>query len=201
MSFIVGLEEIAKVCGSTAGIVSVHVSIGVTAMNYFATEAQKKKYLPGMCAGKLMGFALTEPDAGTDAAGVKTTAVKKDGKYILNGQKTFISTAGHNENYIIVAITGTNVVNGKERKEYSTFIVNKDAPGFSISKPYHKWECVVSLRQTYSWMMLKYPKKICLALRAMALKLLWDVWIQDVFPSPHRRSESLREPLMRQLIM
>ena len=138
MSFIVGLEEIAKVCGSTAGIVSVHVSIGVTAMNYFATEAQKKKYLPGMCAGKLMGFALTEPDAGTDAAGVKTTAVKKDGKYILNGQKTFISTAGHNENYIIVAITGTNVVNGKERKEYSAFIVNKDAPGFSISKPYHK---------------------------------------------------------------
>ena len=138
LSFIVGLEEIAKVCGSTAGIASVHVSIGVTAMNYFATEEQKKRYLPGMAKGELMGFALTEPEAGTDAAGVKTKAVKKGDKYVLNGQKTFISTSGHNENYIVVAITGTNIVNGKERKEYTAFIVNKDAKGFSISKPYHK---------------------------------------------------------------
>lgn len=138
LTFILGLEEVAKVCASTAGIASVHVSIGVTALLYFGTKEQQARYLPGMVNGELMGFALTESDAGTDAAGVKTKAVKVGNKYILNGQKTFISTSGYNENYIVVAITGVNVVNGKERKEYTAFIVNKDCKGFSISKPYHK---------------------------------------------------------------
>ena len=138
LSFVVGLEEIAKVCGSTAGVASVHVSIGITALMKYGTEEQKAKYLPGMCQGELMAFALTEPDAGTDAAGVKTTAVRKGDKFILNGQKTFISMAGHCENYIVIAITGVENVNGREKKEYTAFLVNKDTPGFTVAKPYHK---------------------------------------------------------------
>ena len=134
MSFILALEEVAKACGSTSSIIATHC-VSMTCINQFGTEEQKQKYLPLMAEGHLMGFALTEPNAGSDASGMTTKAVKTDGGYVLNGAKMFISSAPANDFHIVIAVTG---VNEKGHKEFTAFIVDKDTPGFSVGKHIHK---------------------------------------------------------------
>src|SRR3712207_1242320 len=88
LSYILAVEELAKKCGTTSIILSAHVSLCASVIDAFGTEEQKKKYLPDLCSGKKLGaFGLTEPNAGTDASGQQTVAVKQGDKYILNGQK------------------------------------------------------------------------------------------------------------------
>lgn len=134
LSFILANEEVAKVCGATSSIISTHC-VSMTCLNLFGTEEQKKKYLPMMAEGHLMGFALTEPNAGSDASGMTTKAEKVDGGWVLNGAKMFISSAPANDFHIVIAVTGTNERGGKE---FTAFIVDKDAPGFSVGKHIHK---------------------------------------------------------------
>lgn len=133
-SFILANEEVARVCGSTSSIISTHC-VSMTCVNQFGTQAQKEKYLPLMAQGHLMGFALTEPNAGSDASGMTTKAEKVDGGWILNGAKMFISSAPANEFHIVIAATG---VNSKGGKEFTAFIVDKDTPGFSVGKHIRK---------------------------------------------------------------
>ncbi len=98
-------------------------------------DEQKKKYLPHLATGKMIGaMALTEPGAGSDAASIKTNAVRKDGKWILNGSKTFITNAPIADVMVVYAVTDPNAGYGG----MSGFIVEKDAPGFSTGKPFHK---------------------------------------------------------------
>ncbi len=99
------------------------------------TDEQKKKYLPKIAKGEWIGaMALTEPGAGSDAASIKTSAAKKDGKWILNGSKTFITNAPIADVMVVYAVTDASAGYGG----MSGFIVEKDAPGYSVGKPFHK---------------------------------------------------------------
>ncbi|WP_226087973.1 acyl-CoA dehydrogenase [Mesobacillus sp. S13] len=135
ISYIIAIHEISKVSATVGVILSVHTSVGTNPILYFGTEEQKKKFVPKLAAGEYLGaFCLTEPSAGSDAASLKTRAVKKDGHYVLNGSKVFITNGGEADVYIVFA--STNPEAGP--KGVSTFIVEKDTPGFIVGKDEHK---------------------------------------------------------------
>lgn len=135
IGYCIMLEEIARACFSTAVVIGGHVSIGTMAVYLGGTEEQKKRLLPALCAGeKIASFALTEPQAGSDAAAMRTTAVKKGDKYVINGQKTFITNGGMADVYSIFALTRPEAgIHG-----ISAFLVDKDFPGFKAGKPENK---------------------------------------------------------------
>ena len=131
LSYAQCVEELSKVCASTGVIVSAHTSLGSTPIYLFGTEEQKKKYLTPLASGQKLGaFGLTEPGAGTDASGQKTTAVLEGDHYVLNGTKVFITNAGPADIYIVMAMTDKS----KGNHGISAFIVEKGFPGFSIGK-------------------------------------------------------------------
>ena len=138
LDYVMCVEEMSKVCGTTGVIISAHTSLCAAPIFENGTEEQKKYYLPKLCSGEWVGaFGLTEPGAGTDAQGQQTTAVlSEDGKnWILNGSKIFITNAGYANVFIIIAITGEVVdKRGRKSKEISAFIVERTDPGFSIGK-------------------------------------------------------------------
>ncbi|NCE65073.1 acyl-CoA dehydrogenase [Pseudoflavonifractor sp. 524-17] len=138
LSYAMCVEELAKVCGTTAVIVSSHTSLCCAPIFENGTDEQKAKYLPKLCSGQWLGaFGLTEPGAGTDAQGQQTTAVldAKGENWILNGSKIFITNAGYANVFIIIAITGvTTDKRGRTKKEISAFIVERTDPGFSVGK-------------------------------------------------------------------
>lgn len=126
----IALEEISKVCATTGVVYSVQAGLGMGLFAKYGTPEQKEKYQKGAFKDKLVCFALTEPGVGTDASNVQTVAVKDGDDYILNGTKMFITTAGHAEWYIIIAVTDRS----KGNNGMTAFIVHKDAPGFSVGK-------------------------------------------------------------------
>ncbi|MDR1691769.1 MAG: acyl-CoA dehydrogenase family protein, partial [Oscillospiraceae bacterium] len=129
LAYALCVEELAKVCGSTSVIVSAHTSLACGPLLEFGTEEQKQKYLTPLASGEKLGaFGLTEPGAGTDAAGQTTKAVDKGGYYLLNGSKIFITNAGYADTYIIFAMTDPS----QGTRGISAFIVEKDFPGFSV---------------------------------------------------------------------
>jgi acyl-CoA dehydrogenase len=131
ISYILAIHELSKVSATVGVILSVHTSLGTNPIYYFGTDEQKARFLPKLATGEYIGaFALTEPGAGSDAAKMKTTAVKKGNKYILNGSKIFISNAGAADTYLTFAVTDP----GKGSKGISAFIVEKGTPGFIIGK-------------------------------------------------------------------
>ncbi|WP_101912868.1 acyl-CoA dehydrogenase family protein [Megasphaera vaginalis (ex Bordigoni et al. 2020)] len=127
----VALEEISKACAATGAIVAVHNAAGILPILNFGTDEQRKKYLPKLARGEMIGaFALTEPGAGSDAAKVMTTATNDGDEYILNGNKCFISNGGVAGTFVIFASKDKS----KGVKGLSAFIVEKGTPGFSIGK-------------------------------------------------------------------
>ncbi len=138
LSYVMAVEEMSKVCGTTGVIISAHTSLCAAPIFENGTEEQKKYYLPKLCSGEWIGaFGLTEPGAGTDAQGQQTTAVldEKGENWILNGSKIFITNAGYAHVFIVMAITGVRVdKKGRKSKEISAFIVERDDPGFSVGK-------------------------------------------------------------------
>jgi butyryl-CoA dehydrogenase len=136
LSYVMAVEELSKVCGTTGVILSAHTSLCCNPIFDYGTAEQKQKYLPKLCSGQWLGaFGLTEPSAGTDAQGVQTTAVKdENGNWVLNGSKIFITNAGFADVFIIIAITGTVEKRGRKQKELSAFIVERTDPGFSVGK-------------------------------------------------------------------
>ncbi|MED1915952.1 acyl-CoA dehydrogenase [Bacillus thuringiensis] len=131
MSYILAIHEISKVSATVGVILSVHTSVGTNPILYFGTEEQKRKYVTKLASGEYLGaFALTEPHAGSDASSIRTTAVKKDDEYILNGNKVFITNGGEADTYIAFAVTDST----KGTKGISAFIVDKDIPGFTVGK-------------------------------------------------------------------
>ena len=129
LSYILAFEELSKVCATTGVILSAHTSLCASVINENGTPAQKEKYLADLCQGRKIGaFGLTEPGAGTDAAGQQTTAVLEGDHYVLNGSKIFITNGGVAETFIIFAMTDKS----KGTKGISAFIVEKDFPGFSV---------------------------------------------------------------------
>lgn len=135
LSYILCVEELSKVCGTTGVILSAHTSLCASVINEYGTPDQKAKYLPDLASGRKVGaFGLTEPGAGTDAAGQQTTATLEGDNYILNGSKIFITNGGVAETFIIFAMTDKS----KGTKGISAFIVEKSFPGFSIGKVENK---------------------------------------------------------------
>ncbi len=131
LSYIITVEELSKVCGTHGVIVSAHTSLCASLINEHGTAAQKEKYLTPLAKGEKIGaFGLTEPGAGTDAAGQQTTAVLEGDNYILNGSKIFITNGGVADTFIVFAMTDKSV----GTRGISAFIVEKDFPGFSIGK-------------------------------------------------------------------
>src|SRR3989338_3615771 len=130
------IHLIASYCGSTAVLLSAHQSIGVpTPLSLFGTEEQKKKYLPRFRKGAISGFALTEPDAGSDPRTMKTSATPtEDGKYyIINGEKLRIINGNIADILIVMAQTPAKIEKGKEKKQITAFIVETNTPGFQAA--------------------------------------------------------------------
>jgi butyryl-CoA dehydrogenase len=131
LSYAIAVEELSRVCGTTGVILSAHASLCAAPIYSFGTQAQKEKYLTPLAKGEKIGaFGLTEPNAGTDAAGQQTTAILEGDNYILNGSKIFITNGGVADTFIVMAMTDKS----KGTKGISAFIVEKDFPGFSIGK-------------------------------------------------------------------
>ncbi len=129
--YAMAVEELSRVCATTGVIVSAHTSLCVAPILEHGTEEQKQKFLPKLASGEWIGaFGLTEPNAGTDAAGQQTTAIEDGDSYILNGSKIFITNAGAAQVYIVMAMTDKS----KGTRGISAFIVEKDTPGFTIGK-------------------------------------------------------------------
>lgn len=137
LGFAIVLEEIARIdCAVAVSIMA--NSTAASLLNSFGTETQKQRYLRPILEGSQVGcIGLTEPNAGSDAANIQTRAVLKDGRWVINGSKTFISNSGSSITgpLVIAAVTGTRV---DGRKEISNFIVPSGSPGFSNGKKLHK---------------------------------------------------------------
>ena len=142
LTYVMCVEELAKVCGTTAVIVSAHTSLCCDPIMTYGTEEQKQKYLVPLAKGEKLGaFGLTEPMAGTDAQGVQTKAVlSEDGKeWILNGSKCFITNGEVADVYIIIAYTDiVEDKKGRKQKKFSAFIVEKGTPGFTFGTKENK---------------------------------------------------------------
>jgi short-chain 2-methylacyl-CoA dehydrogenase len=137
ISYIIAVEEIARVDGSQAATIAAGNSLGIGPIYYFGTRRQKEKYLPALCSGQsLWGFGLTEPSAGSDAGASKTVAVKDGNDWVLNGSKIFITNAACelSAGVTVQAITGKKE-NG--RPEYTCFLVEQGSRGYK-SLPMHK---------------------------------------------------------------
>ncbi|HPE35132.1 MAG TPA: acyl-CoA dehydrogenase family protein [Bacteroidales bacterium] len=131
LSYIIAVEELARIDGSQAATLAAHNSLGIGPLYYYGTEEQKMKYLPPLCTGEaLWGFGLTEPEAGSDSRGSKTTAVLEGNEWVINGSKIFI-TNGSADISVGSAVQVVTRVFEDGKKEYSTIIVEKGTPGFT----------------------------------------------------------------------
>lgn len=131
LAYVMAVEELSKVCGTTGVVVSAHTSLYCSPIYEFGTESQKRKYLPKLLSGEYIGaFGLTEPGAGTDAAGQQTKAVLDGDHWVLNGTKIFITNAGHADIFIIFAMTDKSL----GTRGISAFIVERTFEGFRVGK-------------------------------------------------------------------
>lgn len=122
ISFMIAIHELAKVDASHGLTISAHTTLGTSPIVNFGTDAQRARYVPPLASGRVMGgFGLTEPDAGSDAGGTKTTAVRKGDRYIVNGTKRFITHGSVGEIFVITAVTDRS----KGTKGISSFILTK----------------------------------------------------------------------------
>jgi alkylation response protein AidB-like acyl-CoA dehydrogenase len=129
------VEELCAACASTGLILDVNISLCAEPILMFGTDEQKRQYLTPLATGQKLGaLAMTEPGAGSDAAAIKTTAVRRDGHYVLNGSKTFITNGGIADTYVVTAVTDKDA----GHHGISEFIVEKGTPGLSFGEPMHK---------------------------------------------------------------
>jgi alkylation response protein AidB-like acyl-CoA dehydrogenase len=135
VSFAIFIEEVARFCASTAVILDVHNSVGTEPLVLYGSEEQKRRWLPDLAQGKkLAAFALTEPEAGSDAAHLKTTAIRSDRGYLLNGTKIFITNAGEAGLYVVMASTKPESGAGG----ITAFLVGGDNPGLKVGPKFKK---------------------------------------------------------------
>ena len=140
LTYVMCVEELSKVCGTTGVIVSAHSSLCCDPILHYGTEEQKQKFLVPLAKGEKLGaFGLTEPGAGTDAQGQQTKAVLDGDEYVLNGSKCFITNGKEADIYIIFAVTDVVTdAKGRSKKIISAFIVEKGTPGFTFGTKENK---------------------------------------------------------------
>ena len=123
ISFMIAIEELARVCASHSITISAHTTLGTSPIVNFGTDEQRRRFVPRLASGTVLGgFGLTEPGAGSDAGGTQTTAVKKGDRYILNGTKRFITHGGVGESFVVTAVTDPT----KGTKGISSFVLTKE---------------------------------------------------------------------------
>src|SRR5205807_8122903 len=128
----IGVEEIAKACASSALILMIQ-ELGTLPIQLFGSDELKERFLPRCATGEWSpAFALSEPEAGSDPAGMKTTAVQDGDEWVINGTKNWISNLGIADFYICFAVTD------RETRRVTAFVVEADRPGFSVGKLEHK---------------------------------------------------------------
>ena len=136
LDFAIIIEELAKACASTAVVTSVHTGLGCMSILLYGTERLKEKYLRRLTSGEIIGaYALTEPNAGSDAAALRCKAEDKGDHFLVNGSKIFITNGGHATTYCTFVKTDPTQPKGKG---ITCLIIEKDTPGFTISKPVEK---------------------------------------------------------------
>jgi len=168
ITYIMAVEELAKACATTSVILSAHTSLCCWPIYTFGTDEQKAKYLPKLLKGEYLGaFALTEPNAGTDAASQQTTARLEGDYYILNGSKVFITNGGYADVFIVFAMTDRS----KGTKGISAFIVEKGFEGFSIGKIEEKMGIRASSTAELIFKDCKVPKENLLGKEGMGFKI------------------------------
>ena len=138
LSLVIVINEIAKVCVSTAATLMAHTSLGTGPFQYFGTSEQKEKYLSKLATGEIIGaFGLTEPNAGSDAGSTQTKAELIDEYFIVNGQKMFCTNAGYAG---CIIFTSNIIVNG-ENQGIGALFVDANTKGLKIGPPEHKMGC------------------------------------------------------------
>jgi butyryl-CoA dehydrogenase len=156
LRYAVAVEELSRVCGSTGITVAAHNSLAICPIYLFGSAEQKKKYIPPLARGEKLGaFGLTEPEAGSDAGGTKTTAVLAGDSYIINGSKCFITNSSVAETFVITAVTDKT----KGTKGISSFILEKGMKGFSVGKKETKMGLRGSDTATLHFEDLKVPRE------------------------------------------
>lgn len=168
MSYAIAVEELSKACGTTGVICSAHTSLACWPIYKYGNEDQKQKYLIPLAKGEHLGaFGLTEPNAGTDAAGQETIAILDGDNYLLNGSKIFITNGGESDTYIILAMTDKS----KGTRGISAFIVEKDFKGFSIGKKEDKMGIRASSTTELIFQDCKVPKENLLGKEGEGFKI------------------------------
>lgn len=156
-------EELSRACGGIA-VCYAASALGTFPIVLFGNDEQKKKYLPDLAKGKtIAAFAITEPEAGSDASAIKTTAKKEGNHYVLNGLKHFITNGGDAQVYVVIAMTDKT----KGARGASAFIVDKDTPGFSFGKKEDKFGIRASSTRELVFTDCKIPQENLLSREGM----------------------------------
>jgi len=167
ISYAIAMEEIARVCGSTAITLAAHISLATFPIYYFGSEEQKRKYVPKLASGKWIGaFGLTEPGAGSDVGGIKTRAVLDGDEWVINGQKCFITNGSIADVVVLTAVTDPE----KGRRGLSNFIVEKGTPGFRVGRDEEKMGLKGSVTSELFFEDCRIPKENILGKRGEGFK-------------------------------
>ncbi|MFA5361925.1 MAG: acyl-CoA dehydrogenase family protein [Candidatus Omnitrophota bacterium] len=159
----IATEELSRACGGIA-VCYAASALGTFPIILFGSDEQKKKYLPDLAKGKkIAAFAVTEPEAGSDASAIKTTAVKKGDHYVLNGTKHFITNGGEAQTYTVVAMTNKT----KGARGASAFIIEKGTPGFTFGKKEEKLGIRTAVTRELVFNDCKIPKENLIAKEGM----------------------------------
>ncbi len=134
VSYSIAVEELSRVCGATGITIAAHNSLGTFPIYKFGSEDQKKKYLTAAAGGELLAFGLTEPDAGSDAGGTKTTALRNGDAWVVNGSKCFITSASH----ALATISTAKTSDDPNDPTITCFILEKGVEGYSVGKKENK---------------------------------------------------------------
>lgn len=167
-SYAIAVEELSRVDGGIGVILSAHTSLGTYPIAHFGNEEQKRKYLPDIASGrKLAAFGLTEDNAGSDAGGTETVAVRDGDDYIITGKKIFITNAPEADTYVVFASTDKS----KGTRGISAFILEKGMPGFTFSIPYDKMGIRSSCTAQLHFDHVRVPKENLLGLEGQGFKI------------------------------
>lgn len=168
MSYVIAIQELSKASATIGVILSVHTSVGTNPILYFGTEEQKQKYVTKLASGEYLGaFCLTEPGAGSDAANLKTRAVRTGEYFVLNGTKAFITNGGEADVYIVFAVTDPT----KGQRGISAFIVEKTIPGLVMGKDERKMGLCGSKTVQLTFENMKIPVENLLGVEGEGFKI------------------------------
>ncbi|MBN1670604.1 MAG: acyl-CoA dehydrogenase family protein [Kiritimatiellae bacterium] len=175
MDLVVAVEELSKVCGGIS-LAMAATALGIFPVILFGSEEQKQKYLPKVASGEwLAAFGLTEPNAGSDAGAVATTAVKDGDSYVLNGTKQWITNGGEAHVYSVIAMTNK----AKGARGASAFIVEKGTPGFEFGKKENKMGIRASATRELIFQDCRVPKENLLSKEGMGFLVAMKTFDQS----------------------